>query len=213
MWEHLTLYPDVPSERRGQVVRDLLVLALIVLFVWIGVSVYHLVDALSVLGQGVSSAGGSIQGAFDNVGNAVANVPIVGGALGDAFHGAGEGTGGNLADLGQSGEDAVHVVARTVGVLVALLPSLVLLVAVVPRRVRVVREMSAARAVVEVDPRDPERRRLLAMRAAFGLPYRDLLPYTRDPFGDLVAGRYDALVAAALATEGLVDRYSTGAAA
>ena len=77
MLEHLTLYPDVPSERRGQVVRDLLTLALIVLFVWIGVQVYHLVDALSVLGEGVSHAGDSIQGGFDSVGSAVANVPIV----------------------------------------------------------------------------------------------------------------------------------------
>ena len=35
---YLTLYPDVPSLRRSQVIRDLLVLALVILFVWIGVS-------------------------------------------------------------------------------------------------------------------------------------------------------------------------------
>ena len=104
MWEHLTLYPDVPSERRGQIVRDLLVVALIALFVWIGVSVYHLVDALSVLGEGGTGAGDGIQGAFDSVGDAVSNVPIVGDALGGAFHGAGDATGGNLSDRGQQGQ-------------------------------------------------------------------------------------------------------------
>jgi hypothetical protein len=42
------------------------------------------------------------------------------------------------------------------------------------------------------------------MRAAFGLPFRELLTYTSDPFGDLAEGRYDALVDAALADVGLV---------
>jgi len=206
MWEHLTLYPDVPSERRGQIVRDLLVVALIALFVWIGVSVYHLVDALSVLGEGVTGAGDGIQGAFDSVGDAVSNVPIVGDSLGGAFHGAGDATGGNLSDLGQQGQDAVHLLARTIGVITAGLPIAVLLVAVLPRRIRTVREMSSARALTGIDLDDPERARLLAMRAAFGLPFRELLPYTRDPFGDLAEGRYDALVRAALADVGLQPR-------
>jgi hypothetical protein len=48
-----------------------------------------------------------------------------------------------------------------------------------------------------------ERRRLLAMRAAFSMPYGQLLQYTRDPIGDLEGGRYDALVAAALEDAGL----------
>jgi len=203
MWQHLTLYPDVPSARTSQIVRDVLVLALIVFFVWVGFKVHDLVAALAVLGHGITETGNSVQGAFDNVGNAVSNVPIVGGPLGDAFHGAGDGTGGNLAELGQQGENAVLLLAKTLGFVTALLPISVLLVAVLPRRIRTIREMSSARAVSGVDLDDPERRRLLAMRAAFGLPYRELLPWTKDPFGDLASGNYDALVAAALADVGL----------
>ena len=198
MLEHLTLYPDVPSDRVRQIVKDVLVFGLIALFVWIGVGVYHLVDALSVLGEGVSHAGDSIQGGFDSVGDAVSNVPVVGGALGDAFHSAGQGTGGNLSGLGQQGQDAVHLLARTIGIITAALP-----IAVLPRRVRVIREMSSARALTGIDLDDPERERLLAMRAAFGLPFRELLPYTSDPVGDRAEGRYDALVRAALADVGL----------
>ena len=41
------------------------------------------------------------------------------------------------------------------------------------------------------------------MRAAFALPYGELLRFTRDPLGDLEAGRYDALVDAALDDAGL----------
>ena len=62
---------------------------------------------------------------------------------------------------------------------------------------------AAAKVVGELSP---ERRRLMAMRAAFGLPYGDLLRYTQDPLGDLEAGRYDALVAAELEQAGLRPR-------
>jgi hypothetical protein len=41
------------------------------------------------------------------------------------------------------------------------------------------------------------------MRAAFGLSYLTLLGYTRDPLGDLAAGRFDSLVAAALDDVGI----------
>ena len=71
-----------------------------------------------------------------------------------------------------------------------------------PPRVRQIRQLGAANAAL-VDTHDPERRRLLAMRAAFGLSYLTLLGYTRDPIGDLAAGRYDQLVAAALDDVGI----------
>ncbi len=206
MWTHLTLYPDIPSERRAQILRDLLVVALLVVFVWCGTKVYDLVAALAVLGEGVRETGASVEDGFGSVADAVSGIPLVGDQLAGAFAGVGEGTGGTVAELGQTGADAVLLLARALGILTALLPITVLLVAVVPRRVRVIREMSAAREVSGIDLADPERRRLLAMRAAFGLPFRELLPYTRDPFGDLAAGRYDALVEAALADVGLRTR-------
>jgi hypothetical protein len=80
----------------------------------------------------------------------------------------------------------------------------VLLFLTLPPRVRQVRRLNAAsQAVGELSD---ERRRLLAMRAAFGLPYRELLRFTKDPLGDLESGRYDALVAAELDQAGLRPR-------
>jgi len=205
MWQHLTFYPQVPADRRSRIVRDLVVLGLLILFVWIGFKVHDLVGALSVLGSGVKEAGTTVEGGFTSVADAVAGVPVVGGPLSEVFHSAGDGTGGNLVDLGQQGEDAVWLLARTLGIVTAGLPIAVLLVAWLPGRITGIREMSSARAVSGLDLDDPERRRLLAMRAAFGLPFRELLTYTSDPFGDLAAGRYDALVDAALADVGLVQ--------
>ena len=41
------------------------------------------------------------------------------------------------------------------------------------------------------------------MRAAFSLPFSQLLRYTKDPMGDLASGRYEALLAAVLDDAGL----------
>ena len=62
--------------------------------------------------------------------------------------------------------------------------------------------MTAASQVLD-DQASPERRRLIAMRAAFALPYETLLRHTRDPLGDLEAERYDGLIAAVLDDSGL----------
>jgi hypothetical protein len=196
-------YPDLPDQRRAQIRRDVVSGLLLVFFCWCGFQVHDTVSSLSALGEGVRSAGTAVEDGFASVGGAVEGIPIVGDDLADALDGVGAGTGGNLADLGQTGVDAVERTALLAGLAAALLPSAVLLVAVLPRRIRGIREMTAARSMTDLSLDDPEHRRLLAMRAAFGLPFRDLLPHTRDPFGDLAAGRYDALVAAALAEVGL----------
>ena len=64
------------------------------------------------------------------------------------------------------------------------------------------RQLTAADRVL-LERETPERQRLIAMRAAFSLPYGQLLAYTRDPLGDLEQGRYDALAEAVLEDAGL----------
>ena len=207
----IRLYSEVPAQRGKQIASDIVVVLLIVFFIWVGKFVHDAVGELAVLATGVKEAGQTVEGGFQSVADAVSGVPVIGESIGNAIAGAGDGTGGNLAELGQSGEDAVFAVARIVGIVTATLPILVLLAVVLPRRIRRIRHMSVASRVL-VDLHDPERRRLLAMRAAFGMPYDELLEHTPDPLGDLAAGRHDALVAAALADVGLVDRHSPAAA-
>jgi di/tricarboxylate transporter len=199
---HLKLYPDVPSKRRSTIFRDLALLALVLLFAWLGLKVHDAVNSLAVLGSGVKHAGLSVQDGFGSAAGVVKSVPLVGGSLANALEGAGKGSGGNVAALGQKGEDSVHHLALMLGLLVFLLPTILVLVIMLPSRIRQIRELGAANAAL-VDTHDPERRRLLAMRAAFGLSYLTLLGYTSDPLGDLAAGRYDQLVAAALDDVGI----------
>jgi hypothetical protein len=199
---HLKLYPDVPSKRNSTIFRDLALLALIVLFAWAGYKVHDAVNSLAVLGSGVKHAGLSVQDGFGSAAGVVKSVPLVGGSLANALEGAGKGSGGNVAALGQKGEDSVHHLALMLGLLVFLLPTILVLVIMLPSRIRQIRQLGAANAAL-IDTHDPERRRLLAMRAAFGLSYLTLLAYTRDPLGDLAEGRYDRLVAAALDDVGI----------
>ncbi|MFM9139295.1 MAG: hypothetical protein ACKOTH_01850, partial [Solirubrobacterales bacterium] len=191
----MRLYPDLPTARTRQVVSDLVVVALIILFAWLGMKVNNTVDDLAVLGRGVKDAGGAVQGSLSDAGNAVAGIPLVGGDLKSALTDAGSATGGNVQSAGSAGEQAVERTAQVLGWITFGIPTLLVLLGYLPWRIRRWRRLNAAAAVLAAGA-DEERRRLLAMRAALALPYGDLLPYTRDPIGDLAEGRYEPLLQA-----------------
>ena len=197
----MRIYPDQPGRRIDLIARDLAVVLALVLFGLIALEVHDAVDKLAVLGDGVETAGKGVSSGFESAADAVDGTPLIGDELGDALRGAGEGSGGEVEDLGRGGAGAAHDLANLLGFLFFALPAALLLLWALPPRIRQVRRLNAAaKAVGELSP---ERRRLLAMRAAFGLPYGELLRFTKDPLGDLEAGRYDALVAAELEQAGL----------
>ena len=198
----MRLYPSVPARRARTALADLLVLALVVLFAVLGFVVHDAVDRVAVLGEGVSGAGGAIQGGFDAAADAVDDAPVIGGELAERLEEAGEETGGEVVELGDRGEGAVHRLALVLGLLVFALPTGLVLLRWLPARLAQVRQLTAAEHALS-QPAALDRRRMIAMRAAFSLPYGVLLRYTRDPLGDLVAERYDALVDAALDDAGL----------
>jgi hypothetical protein len=201
----MRLYPDQPGKRINLMARDLAVVLALVLFAMIGLKVHDAVDKLAVLGDGVESAGKGVSGGFQAAADAVDGTPVIGGELGDAFRSAGEGTGGEAESLGRGGAGAAHDLANLLGVLFFALPAGLLLLWAVPSRVRQVRRLNAAVRMLR-EPESAARRKLIAMRAAFGLPYGELLRFTKDPLGDLEAGRLDALVAAELEQAGLRPR-------
>lgn len=198
----MRLYPELRGPRSRALVADLASIVLLVIFAWAGLKVHDAVDRLAVLGEGVQATGGAVQGGFESAADAVDGTPVVGGDLADGLRSAGEGSGGEVVELGEDGEDGAHDLANVLGFVTFALPALLLLTRWLPGRVQQIRKLKAASTVLG-DQGTPERRRLLAMRAAFSLPYGQLLAYTRDPLGDLASERYDALVAAALEDAGL----------
>jgi hypothetical protein len=196
------LYPQIRGPRARALVADLMSILLLVLFAWAGLKVHDAVDRVAVLGEGVQATGGVVQEGFESAAESVDGAPVVGDDLADSLRSAGEGSGGEVVDLGEQGEDGVHDLANLLGFVTFALPALLVLTRWVPGRIAQVKKLRAASRVLG-DEATEERRRLLAMRAAFSLPYGQLLAYTQDPLGDLEGGRYDALVAAALEDAGL----------
>jgi hypothetical protein len=198
----MRLYPDTPDDRGRAVARDALVLLTLIVLAWLGLKVHDAVDSLAVLGSGVHDSGVVVQDGFDRAADAVDGVPVVGGDLGDALRGAGGSTGGNVAQAGTDGEERIHHLANLLGFLMFAIPAGLLLVTTLPGRIRQIRELNATERLL--DTSSEERRRLVAMRAAFSLPASALARHTRDPLGDLETGRYDPLIDAAYDEAGLL---------
>lgn len=197
----MRLYPDTADDRGRAVAKDALVILTLIVLAWLGLKVQDTVDKLAVLGTGVHDSGQVVQDGFDKAADAVDGVPVVGGELGDAMRDAGEGTGGNVAQAGSDGEERVHDLANLLGFLMFAVPASILLVLTVPGRIRQFRELNATDRLLDISTED--RRRLVAMRAAFSLPATELARHTPDPIGDLAAGHYDPLIDAAYDKAGL----------
>jgi hypothetical protein len=180
----------------------LLVVVAVVVMAWLGHRVYVLVDSIRSVTDAARDAGMSVQDGFNSAADLVSGTPVIGDSLSSALQSAGSGSGGNVVELALTGDTAIHRLALALGWLTFLIPVVFLLVLYLPMRVAQMRRLKASRSVYR-DELDPERRRLLAMRAAMSLPVDHLLDYTEDPIGDLVRGDHDALVRALLADAGL----------
>jgi hypothetical protein len=199
----MRLYPDLSRPRTRTIAADAAVVLTVIVFAWLGTFVHDSVEELLPVSQGVQDAGRSVEGALNRAGDAVGGAPVVGGDVKEALQDAGRGTGGEAVAAGREGEEGIRSLANVLGWLTFLVPSGLLLSRTLPPRIAQVRRLTAASQVLAL-PDHPERRLLLAQRAAFGLPYTTLLRHTRDPLGDLAAGRIDPLIAAVREDAGLV---------
>lgn len=198
----MRIYPQLTGPLVGTVLRDVFVVALLLTCWAVGQTVYEAVRAVEVVGRGVELAGDGVQDGFSRAGDAVDDTPVVGDRLGGAFEDAGSATGGRAADAGREGQRRIKRLATVLGWSTGGVPAALMLLLYAPRRYRQVRMLTAAERMVR-GTGEPERDRMLAMRAAFSLPYDVLLRHTRDPFGDLAEGRLEPLHAAVLEEAGL----------
>jgi hypothetical protein len=200
----MRIYPDTADDRGRAVAKDALVLLTLFVLAWLALKVHDAVDELAVLGSGVRESGQAVQTGFEQAGEAASGIPVVGGDVEDALRDAGSGTGGEVAEAGSDGEEKVHDLADLLGLLFFAVPASILLIATLPGRIRQFRELNATERLLDLT--SEERRRLVAMRAAFSLPARELARHTKDPLGDLAEGRYDPLIEAAYDEAGLRRR-------
>lgn len=195
----MKIYAELPGLRVRQLLSDAAVLAWILVWVWIGLRVKELVEALAAPGQRLEDAGGSLAGSAARLGGRADDLPLLGKRLGDAFGTVADG-GRALERAGVAQQHAVHTLAIWLGVAIALAPIMWALVRYVPGRVRWVREATAATQLRDggVDLR------LFALRALANTPLSELRRISADPAGDYAAGRYEALAAVELGSLGLL---------
>jgi hypothetical protein len=186
--------------RNAQILRDLLTLAWVGLWAWVGTRVHDLVAALAGPGRAVEAAGLELSRSADEAGSSISNVPVVGDALEGPF-GALSGVGSTLQGAGTAQQAAIAELALWLGTSLALIPIAYVVLRYVPGRLSWIREASAAHHI-RLEAGDLE---LFALRAAVTRPFHELRRVSKDPAGDLAAGNYQALARLELTALGLSD--------
>ncbi|MDQ2882906.1 MAG: hypothetical protein M3Y48_17445 [Actinomycetota bacterium] len=188
----LALTPTARTIRR----LDALVVALVLVFAGLGVVAGLELTRLA----GFSTSLLDAAKALDQIGhtlNVLARLPFVGRELGPAAASVQQtaaSTRSNAVDAAAS----VHVVAMVLGVAIAAVPLLPLLSGYLPLRIARFTEIRRLRRLLAAPPVDPQLVAYLAHGAVSRLPYTRLQQITRDPWGDLAAGRHHGLATAEL---------------
>lgn len=181
---------------------DVVLVCWLLLWCAIGYTVGRTVNGLSGLSDGVIGAG---QGVSDAAGalTDLTDVPLVGGsveAIADRIDALGQGT----VQKAEASKDVIFNASLLLGLLIALAPSapplavwLVIRSPLARDRRRIGRSLDADEAGLEG---------YLALRAATRYSYARISSVTTDPWGDLQAGRHEALASIELGRLGLVRR-------
>lgn len=188
----MQLYASRASRRTWQIAADLAAIATIVAAVWLANLVREAIASLAGFGVQMQDAGSTFAETLEGAGEALAEVPLVGGSISEPFttaSGAAEG----LADGGRQLQDAVHAIASSVSTAVWLLPVLLLvLIWLLPRVRFVLKARDTTRVLAHPAGRD-----VLALRAVARLPFADVVRAVPDPLAALRDGDAPAIDALA----------------
>ncbi|ROS54747.1 hypothetical protein [Frigoribacterium sp. PhB24] len=179
----MQLYSSSPLVRTRQVTGDVVAIGLVVLFVVLGVSIASFIGTFADLGRQLEEAGAGFQGTMQDASRALAGLPLVGGAASAPFDGA-SGAGQSLADAGRQQQDGVARAALVAGLVVAGVPSLVVLWVWLRGRIAFVRRASSVRSLLAL----PGGEDLLALRALTGRDAKAALAVSPDPVAAWRAG-------------------------
>ncbi len=142
------LYSDFGPRRTRQIIGDILALAAIAAWVWLGIAVYQLVENLAAFGVQMEEAGAGFKQTMTEVGQTLGGIPLIGGGIRAPFDGA-SGAGGALEAAGQSQQVAVNQLATGLGLGISVLPIIMILVLWLVPRIRFARRSGRARAIVK----------------------------------------------------------------
>jgi hypothetical protein len=164
---------------------------------WTGYEIWQLTGLSTSTvesGHALQTAGQALQ----NLGH----VPVIGnttGRLGDQV----TATAGDIVASGHQADRSIRSMSILIGLAVGIGPTVPLLLLYLPIRIGQRRDATDIRRAVTATGAEPALWAYLAERAVASVPYSRLRLITRDPHGDLTAGRHDALARAELARIGV----------
>ena len=201
----IKIWSELPAMRAREQVADLATLLWVVFWGNIVWQLFQFLAGLAEAGRTVHAGGQTMIKSGRDLGDSLADLPLVGSQVRDIARDAFAGAGQPLSDFGTELEQFIFVVAIVLALLLALVTMAPWLVRYIPWRWDRVRHMRAAHRAIRTAPElaDASIERALAMRAMTRLDYSTLLEYTPDPLGDWTAGRHDRLARAELASVGL----------
>lgn len=179
----MQFYSSSPLVRARQVTGDVVAIGLVVVFVVLGVGIAGFIGTFADLGRQLEEAGAGFQGTMQDASRALARVPLAGDAASAPFDGA-SGAGQSLADAGRQQQEGVARAALVAGLVVAGVPSLVVLWVWLRGRIAFARRASSTRSLLALPGGDD----LLALRALTGRDARAALAVSPDPVAAWRAG-------------------------
>ena len=143
----MKFYSDFAAHRSRQIVVDLVALAFIAAWIWLGFAVHSLVIGLTDFGKQMEQAGAGFRETMTDVGDNLGGVPLIGSGIRGPFDSASS-AGATLEAAGASQQVAVQNLATGLGLAIAVLPVLAILVVWLLPRLRFARRAGHAKKLV-----------------------------------------------------------------
>ena len=175
----MKFYADTAGRRTFQLVVDLMFVAWLVMWVWIGLVVHDGTMALAAPGRQTDESASAMAGQLRDAGGRLDDVPLIGDEVATPFDKAADASDG-LAAAGRDSVRAVEKLAFVLGLSIALIPILVVTAFYLPGRLRFIREATAGVKFID-SGHDLD---LFALRALTNQPMRVLAKISDDPAGD-----------------------------
>lgn len=156
----MKLYSDYAAHRTRQITVDVLAVAAISAWAWLGFTVYTLVMNLAAFGEQMEEAGAGFKGTMVDISENLSGVWLIGDGIKAPFDAASD-AGRTLEEAGQAQQEAVQQLATGLGLGIAVLPILTILVFWLVPRIRFARRAGTAKRLIT----QPASIDLLALRA------------------------------------------------
>jgi hypothetical protein len=144
----MKIYSDYAGHRTRQIIVDVLAIAAISAWAWLGYTVYTLVMNLADFGVQMEESGAGFKSTMIDISENLSQVWLIGDGIKAPFDAASD-AGSTLEQAGQAQQVAVQQLATGLGIGIAVLPILTILVFWLVPRIRFARRAGTAKAMLK----------------------------------------------------------------